>query len=89
MQNHMSLVKDVRGCMTRFDPLTPEIVSEQSEDGLTYDELKRTLEEFEMSIDKVAENLEPLNTVDGIVNDSYYVKKFRVSSKKLKIRTTI
>ena len=42
-----------------------------------------------MSVDKVAGNLEPLNTVDGIVNDSNYVKKFRVSSKKLKIRTTI
>ena len=53
MQNHMSLVKDVRGCMTRFDPLTPEIVSAQSDDGLTYDELKQTLAEYGMSIDKV------------------------------------
>ena len=53
MQNHMSLVKDVRGCMTRFDPLTPEIVSDQSDDGLTYDELKQTLAEYGMSIDKV------------------------------------
>ena len=53
MQNHMSLVKDVRGCMTRFDPLTPEIVTSQSEDGLTYDELKCILAEYEMNIDKV------------------------------------
>lgn len=53
MQNHMSLVKDVRGCMTRFDPLTPEIVSAQSDDGLTHDELKQTLAEYGMSIDKV------------------------------------
>ena len=40
MQNTLSLVKDVRGCMTRFDPLTPEIVADQTEDGLTYDELR-------------------------------------------------
>lgn len=53
MQNHMSLVKDVRGSMTWFDPLTPEIVDAQSDDGLTYDELKRTLEECKMNIDKV------------------------------------
>ena len=42
MQNHMSLVKDVRGCMTRFDPLTPEIVSSQSDDGLTYPDCLQT-----------------------------------------------
>ena len=53
MQNHMSLVKDVRGCMTRFDPLTPEIVASQSQDGLTYDELKYTLSECGMDINKV------------------------------------
>ena len=45
MQNTLSLVKDVRGCMTRFDPLTPEIVADQTEDDLTYDELKEVLEE--------------------------------------------
>ena len=27
MHQHLSLLKDVRGCMTRFDPLTPEIVA--------------------------------------------------------------
>ena len=53
MQNHLSLVKDVRGCMTRFDPLTPEIVAEQSSDGLTYDELKTILERCGMCIEKV------------------------------------
>ena len=53
MQNHLSLVKDVRGCMTRFDPLTPEIVAEQSGDGLTYEELKAILDSCGMSIDKV------------------------------------
>ena len=30
MQNNLSLVKDVRGCMTHFDPLTPEIVAAQT-----------------------------------------------------------
>ena len=40
MHEHLSLLMDVRGCMTRFDPLTPEIVAAQSEDGLTYEELK-------------------------------------------------
>ena len=40
MQNTLSFVKDVRDSMTRFDPLTPEIVADQTEDGLTYDELK-------------------------------------------------
>ena len=53
MQNTLSLVKDVRGCMTRFDPLTPEIVAAQAEDGLTYDELKEVLEQCGMDIEKV------------------------------------
>ena len=53
MQKHLSLLTDVRGCMTRFDPLTPEIVAAQSEDGLTYDELKQVLEECGMNIEKV------------------------------------
>ena len=53
MPSTLSLIKDVRGCMTHFDPLTPEIVAEQSDDGLTYDELKATLEKCGMSIEKV------------------------------------
>ena len=53
MQNTLSLVKDVRGCMTRFDPLTPEIVADHTEDGLTYDELKEVLEQCGMDIEKV------------------------------------
>ena len=43
MQEHLSLLKDIRGCMTRFDPLTPEIVEEQSDDGLTFEELQDVL----------------------------------------------
>ena len=42
MQKHLSLLADVRGCMTRFDPLTPQIVAAQSEDGLTYEETADT-----------------------------------------------
>ena len=53
MKEHLTLLRDVRGCMTRFDPLTPEIVLEQSEDGLTYDELKEALSDCGMDINKV------------------------------------
>ena len=53
MQKHLSLLADVRGCMTRFDPLTPQIVAAQSEDGLTYDEMKAVLAECGMDIRKV------------------------------------
>ena len=53
MQKHLSLLADVRGCMTRFDPLTPQIVAAQSEDGLTYEELQTVLAECGMDIRKV------------------------------------
>lgn len=53
MQNHMDLLKDVRGCMTRFDPLTPEIVAAQTDDGLTYEELASVMAECGMDIKKV------------------------------------
>ena len=53
MQKHLSLLADVRGCMTRFDPLTPQIVAAQSEDGLTYEELRTVLAQCGMDIRKV------------------------------------
>ena len=53
MQKHLSLLADVRGCMTQFDPLTPEIVAAQSEDGLTYEELQTVLAQCGMDIRKV------------------------------------
>ena len=53
MADTLSLIKDVRGCMTRFDPLTPEIVYIQSKGNLTYDELKEALSDCGMDIDKV------------------------------------
>lgn len=53
MQKHMDLLSDIRGCMTRFDPLTPEIVATESSDGLTYEELKTVMQECGMAIEKV------------------------------------
>lgn len=53
MQEHFSLLKDIRGCMTRFDPLTPEIVEEQSDDGMTFKELQDVLAECGLDISKV------------------------------------
>ncbi|MCI6435570.1 MAG: hypothetical protein MR828_12600 [Clostridiales bacterium] len=53
MASTLSLVKDVRDCMTRFDPLTPEIFAIQSEGDLTYDELKKALYDCGMDIEKV------------------------------------
>ena len=53
MQQHLTLLKDVRGCMTRFDPLTPEIVAKETEDGLTFSELETILKDCGMDIQKV------------------------------------
>ena len=53
MQNTQSLLKDVRGCMTQVNPLTPEIVAAQTDDGLTYDELKVVLGQCRMDIEKM------------------------------------
>lgn len=53
MVSTMSLIKDVRGTMTRFDPLTPEIVAAQSEGDLTYDELREALSDCGMDIGHV------------------------------------
>ena len=50
MQKHLSLLTDVRGGLTRFDPLTPQIVAAQSEDGQTYDEMRAVLSDCGMDI---------------------------------------
>ena len=52
-QDHLTLLREVRGCMTRYDPLTPEIVAKETEDGLTYEELEAVLEECGLDIRKV------------------------------------
>lgn len=53
MQQHLTLLKDIRGCMTRFDPLAPEIVAKESEDGLTFEELEVVLQECGLDIRNV------------------------------------
>lgn len=46
------LLREVRGVMTKFEPLTEQIVSERTEDGLTYTELAGVLDEFGLDINK-------------------------------------
>ena len=53
MQQHLSLLNDVRGCLTRLDSLTVEIVTAQSDAGLTHDEMKAVLAERGIDIEKV------------------------------------
>lgn len=49
----LTILKKVRGVMTRFEPLTEEFISEQSEDGLTYSELSAVLSSYGLDIRKV------------------------------------
>ena len=46
------LIMEIRGCMTRFDPLTPEIVKTASCGGLIYDELAEQMQKAGFSIEK-------------------------------------
>ena len=82
MQKHLSLLADVHGCMTRFDPLTPRIVAAQSEDGLTYEELQTVLAEcgyvqlywrnpFDWMIGYCAMSLNPLDTLRDLIEEYY------------------
>lgn len=50
MQN-AGLIREVRGVMTRFEPLTEEIVAACTQDGLTYAELSDALSAYGLSID--------------------------------------
>lgn len=52
MQNPV-LIREVRGVMTRFEPLTKEIVAARTEDGLTYEELSSALSSYGLNIKKV------------------------------------
>lgn len=47
------LIREVRGVMTRFEPLTEEIVSTHAADGLTYSELTEVLRSYGLDIRKV------------------------------------
>ena len=42
----LTILKEARGVMTRFEPLTEEFISAQSEDGLTYSELSAVLSSY-------------------------------------------
>ena len=48
-----SILSEIRGSMTGFEKLTPELVEKLSCDGLTYDELKEAMQKSGLSIDKV------------------------------------
>ena len=48
-----SILSEIRGSMTVFEKLTPELVEKLSCDGLTYDELKEAMQKSGLSIDKV------------------------------------
>ena len=52
MQN-AGLIREVRGVMTRFEPLTEEIVAACTQDGLTYAELSDALSAYGLSIDRL------------------------------------
>ena len=47
------ILMEVRGCMTRFEPLTSDLVRTLSCDGLTYEELAVQMQNAGLSIDKV------------------------------------
>ena len=47
------LIMEVRGCMTQFLPLTPDILREASCDGLTYEELAEQMHKAGLDIEKV------------------------------------
>ena len=49
----LTILKEARGVMTRFEPLTEEFISAQSEDGLTYSELSAVLSSYGLDIRKV------------------------------------
>lgn len=48
-----SILSEIKGSMTGFERLTPEMVEKLSCDGLTYDELKEAMQKSGLSIDKV------------------------------------
>ena len=47
------LCKEIRGCMTEFQQLTPELIEKLSCEGLTFEELKTAMHKAGLSIDNV------------------------------------
>ena len=48
-----SILSEIKGSMTGFEKLTPELVEKLSCDGLTYDELKEAMQKSGLSIDRL------------------------------------
>lgn len=51
--NNLLLLRESRGVMTKFEPLTEEIVDTCTQDGLTYQELSAVLSDYGLHIEKV------------------------------------
>lgn len=47
------IVREIRGCMTQFEALTPELIQSVTCDGLTYEELACHMKKAGLSIEKV------------------------------------
>ena len=45
-----SILSEIKGSMTGFEKLTPELVEKLSCDGLTYDELKEAMQKSGLSL---------------------------------------
>ena len=61
------LVQEVRGVMTRFEPLTTEFIAATAEDGLTYEEVAGILAAHGLDINKViGAAVRPLDLSTGI-----------------------
>lgn len=63
------LVQEVRGVMTRFEPLTPEFVAANTEDGLTYEEVAGILAAHGLDINKVV--CDPTRKIFGVYYADY------------------
>lgn len=68
------LVQEVRGVMTRFEPLTPEFVAATAEDGLTYEEVADILAAHGLDIGKVV--CDPTRKVFGVYYANYELGQY-------------
>ena len=48
-----TFVKEMLGSMTRFEMLTPELLSEAANEGLTYEELELSMSQLGLDIKKI------------------------------------
>lgn len=68
------LVQEVRGVMTQFEPLTPEIVAVTAEDGLTYEEVVDVLAAHGLDINKVV--CDPTRKIFGVYYADYELGQY-------------